>query len=511
MAKAGKIIKGSLAATLLAVAGAGLAWRGPTWYQRWSSTGEGGSRKEAVLRYHVVTRGELRVVINEEGKMRAIKSHAIYPEPRTNLKITWLATEGAKVKKGDLLASFDKKAFEDQLQARKADLEGARRSLTVAEEALKIQYKTAKSTVANAKTRLADAETALKIYKEMEGPKRLAELDSQINDAQSKCTAAGKALAEAQAKLDGELFMEEAQRKPLEKEVANAKMAADTARKTSDTTMLARKSYRAYDYPQNLRVKTAAVDNATIDLEKAEVQANSEILQKQAEEARVKEQINRLTRDITNLEDSINKCELRAPVDGLVIYGDPNQGYYGGNREIKVGTDWYGGNTLMTIPDLSAFEVDFRIPEEMRGRVKAGCPAVLSVSAVPDLSIGGTLKKIGDMGQPRTPWDPSSPRTYPAVIALNEHDERLVSGMTVKVQIVADVLKDVLLVPIEAVFNDNGQTICYVQNGVGSERRQVKPGKCSDHFAQIVDGLSEGETVDLTPTPTTSVAKKAGG
>ena len=56
----------------------------------------------------------LFVSITEEGKLRAVKNYPIFPELRGMAKIGWLATEGSKVKKGDLLVTFNKKELEDQ-------------------------------------------------------------------------------------------------------------------------------------------------------------------------------------------------------------------------------------------------------------------------------------------------------------------------------------------------------------------------------------------------------------
>ena len=510
MSKSSKIVKLCVAGGVLGLATAGGVWRGPQLYAKWFDR-QSGQSKESAVRYVTVTRGELRVVVSEDGKLRAVKNHSIFPELRGSCKITWLAAEAAKVSKGDLLVTFDKKTFEDALQARTADLENAMRALTIAEEGVKIQEKISKSNQANARTRLEDAETALKIYKEMEGPKKLAESDNLISDTRTKMTTATKTLSDAQAKLSGEIFIEEKDRPALEKELNNAKVAANTSRTTYESALRARKSFRAYDYPQSMRVKQAAVENAKLDLERAEVAAKSELLQKQAEAAKIREQIVRLKKDIATQEDSLKKCEIRAPVDGLVIYGNANQEYYGGGgREIKVGTDWYGGNVLMTIPDLSAFEVDFKIPEEARGKLKVGCPAKVELQAVPGLVLSGTLKKIGEMGQGRVQWDQNSPRVYSATVALDGHDPRLVSGMSGRVEIVADVVPDVLLVPVEAVINDNGKSVCYVKTAAGQEKRSVKPGKTNDHFVEIVEGLAEGDQVDLTPVADAADSKRVG-
>jgi HlyD family secretion protein len=473
---------------------------GPTLYAKWKGP-TGLSAKANSVKFVAAKKGELKIVVTEDGKLRAVKNHRIFPELRGGAKITFLATEGASVKKGDLLVSFDKKTYDDTLQQRKGDLETARRGLTVAEEALKIEQKTVIGAVKMAQTKLEEAKNAQKVYVESEGPKKLSDLENASNDIRAKLQTAAKTLAEVQQKLNGELFIEEDKKKDLDREVRIAKEGFDGLKKSLDNAMVQRKTYRAYDYPQSIKSKEQAVENAELDLAKAETQAKSSVLQKEAEVAKVKDQIMRLERECKTLQEQIDKCDLTAPVDGLVVYGDPDQRYYYNDR-VKVGMEWYGGNTIMTIPDLSAFEIDISVPEEYRGKLKLGCKAAISVEAIPGLQIPGELIKLSDLARSRIEWDMSSPKVFDGVIKPGGHDKRMVSGMTTRVEIVAEILNDVLMVPLEAVINEDGETVCYVKakNGQGTEKRKVKPGKSNDHFVQILEGLNVGEEVDLSPT-----------
>ena len=380
----------------------------------------------------------------------------------------------------------------------------------MAEEALKIEHKTVAGALKLAQTKLDEAKAAHKVFIESEGPKKLSDLETAANDIRTKLQTAAKTLVEAQAKINGELFIEEDKKKDLEREVRIAKESHDGLKKSLDNAVAQRKIYRAYDYPQSMRSKEQAVANAELDLEKAAQQAKSQVLQKEAEVLKVKDQIARLERECNNLTDQIEKCDIKAPVDGLVVYGDPeNQRYYYG-EQLKVGSEWYSGNTMMTIPDLSAFEVDISVPEEYRGKLQVGCKASLSVEAIPGLLIHGELKKLSDLARGRQQWDPSSPKVFDGVIKPDGHDKRMVSGMTTRVEIVAEILSDVLMVPIEAVVNENGEPVCYVKKPGGqTEMRKVKPGKSNDHFVQILEGLNVGEEVDLSPTRSGDEAKPA--
>jgi HlyD family secretion protein len=413
MTKVAKFIKWLGIGALLTGAVAGSFLWGPKLYTRFvPQTDTNAKQNEA--RFIAVRRDDLQIMITEDGKLRAIKNHAIYPELKGQSKIAWLVPEGTSVKKGDKLIEFDKKPREEILRTKSADLEGQQRGVTVAEEALRIQISSSKASLRAAETKLHDTQVALRVYENLDGPKKLNDMDAAITDARAKYNTKLKDLADTQKKIDEQLFIEEQQRKALDKELTQAKESLDTARKAVDTAILQQKIFRRYDYPQNLNAKKQAVDTAQLDVDKASVAAKSEVNQKTQELAKISDGIRRLTQDIKDLNDEMGKCTLTAPTDGMVLYGDPMHPWrYYGEQSIRVGMDWYGSNILMTIPDTSAFEIAISIGEEYRGKVNPGAKATITVEAIPGLVIDGELKKIESSGTPAAPRS-STPHFSPA-------------------------------------------------------------------------------------------------
>jgi multidrug efflux pump subunit AcrA (membrane-fusion protein) len=495
-----------LGVTAVVVAGiAGTATLNPDLYKRWVKPGGAGAADDGSsasglepMRYARAKRGDLRLSVSEEGKLRAVKSHRIFPQLRGSSRITFLAPEGSTVKKGDMLVTLDKKAYEDQVLTVTAELAAAQRALAIAEAAVLIQERSGASAVKLAQTKLEEAAVSRKTYSEMEGPQKLNKTESDMNEARGKLTEAQKKLSEAQRKLDDELFSDEEQRRAITNEFEAARENARTLKNTVESLIVQRKIFRAYEYPSNMKNKMFAVENAELEVKKAEVAAKNELQQKKEEVQKQKDIIERQTRQLNDLKEEITRCELRAPVDGLVVYGDPDGRIFYG-QQIQVGSEWYGSNTIMTIPDLSAFEIDFQIAEEYRGRLVEGATADVTIEAVPGLRLKGKLTKVGQLARPRVQYDPSSPKVFDGTVTPASHDPRMVSGMTARIEIVTEELKDALHVPIESVFNHDGKPVCYVRkpNGQGVERREVKPGKSNDHFVEIADGLREGEEVQL--------------
>ena len=58
-------------------------------------------------------------------------------------------------------------------------------------------------------------------------------------------------------------------------------------------------------------------------------------------------------------------------------------------------------------------------------------------------------------------------------------------------------MKDVVHVPLDAVFEKDGKTFCYVMGGSRPEERKVVVGRSSMDYAEVVQGLADGEKVAL--------------
>ena len=152
---------------------------------------------------------------------------------------------------------------------------------------------------------------------------------------------------------------------------------------------------------------------------------------------------------------------------------------------------------MARIPDLSQFLVKCEIPEIYRSRIQVGLDAVLKNSALPNLVMQGQIDTIASMSERLNQWDARSPRVYKTTISTNTADARLMPGMTVEVEIMVDSVHDVLFVPVEALYNQEGDTYCQVQGTFDVEERLIETGRVSTSFVEVLDGLEAGDVVLL--------------
>jgi len=80
--------------------------------------------------------------------------------------------------------------------------------------------------------------------------------------------------------------------------------------------------------------------------------------------------------------------------------------------------------------------------------------------------------------------------------------------MSVQVEVVSQILKNVISVPIEAVFEEGGKFFVYLKAGTKPKTSFVSLGLANDNFVEISSGLKEGEEVYLyRPFQTSSQGK----
>lgn len=138
-------------------------------------------------------------------------------------------------------------------------------------------------------------------------------------------------------------------------------------------------------------------------------------------------------------------------------------------------------------------------------KVKSGQKATITLDAFPDETFTGKLMGIdteGSISQGVT--------SYPGTIVLDTQNDKILPNMSATADIITNVLDNVLLVPSAAVTTVGNQSIAYTQKLGQITPVNVTTGDSDGTNTQIKSGLSEGDTVLVGYSPTTSSTTQAG-
>lgn len=241
------------------------------------------------------------------------------------------------------------------------------------------------------------------------------------------------------------------------------------------------------------RQNDLAVASAKDKLQQLEKDLNDRIATAKAgvaiqEAARTKAQVAAAT-----AKRNIESMTLKAKSSGYVarqqnMSGDFRWGSY--LPALQVGDTVRAGMAVAQIPDLHNWEVSARIGELDRAHIGVGQEAQIQVVALPDRTFAGRVHIIGGTTGP--PWD----RRFETKVALTKPSPELRPGMTVRLTITTETMRNVLWLPAQALFESDGRKFVYVKSGASFRPKDVKLVRRSESKV-VLEGLSEGQVVAL--------------
>jgi multidrug efflux pump subunit AcrA (membrane-fusion protein) len=189
-------------------------------------------------------------------------------------------------------------------------------------------------------------------------------------------------------------------------------------------------------------------------------------------------------RAIETTKRSMKALVLTAPRDGVVSIGNhPWEG-----RKLEVGDSGWPGLTVVELPDLSEVGVKAKLSDVDDGRVTVGGKVTCTLDAFPDRQFVGKITSVSPVA--RAPQNQSDRRSFEVRIALDEADTEIMRpGMSVKVEVAALAVQDVLVVPRSAVDFEAEEKSVQLESGVSVP---VVLGKCDAHRCEVTGELSEG-------------------
>ena len=188
---------------------------------------------------------------------------------------------------------------------------------------------------------------------------------------------------------------------------------------------------------------------------------------------------------------------ITAPVSGTIIQKNVEEG------EMVVSSESYsGGTVILTIADLSKMIILAEINEIDIGKISISQPVDISIEAFPDADYKGKITHIAPMAKIGN----NNIRVFDIKISIENLTPNLKPGMSANVTIIGRTSKNVITVPIQAIFQDeNGNNIVYkVESDTLITPQIVKTGINDLEKVEIIEGIAAGDTISLKEKPKTN-------
>lgn len=229
--------------------------------------------------------------------------------------------------------------------------------------------------------------------------------------------------------------------------------------------------------------------------EMAMVQAGDPLVSLAGKDAQenIEERLNKIQEleiELQQLHARKGQLEIKAPMDGVLAQLAKQAG-----QTVQQG-EWFGAvyNTAEMHMWVQVDDVDVLL-------VRHGSPVEITLDALPGKTLEGKVAQIDAMG--RQEGGIAMFGVHITVVGVPE----LRPGMQAQARITAGKAQDVLLVPLEAIFDDGGQARVEILQPDGNPKvAAVELGLMSHRWAEVKSGVNEGDlvitgsTADLLPS-----------
>lgn len=188
---------------------------------------------------------------------------------------------------------------------------------------------------------------------------------------------------------------------------------------------------------------------------------------------------NVLSQDIEQLKAKIDKCEVKAPFDGML-----------GFRNVSLGAYLVPNSKITTLVDIKNLVVEFSIPEKYATKKMIGSIAKFSVQ--------GSTKEYSARIYAIDPELDIKTRSIMFRASYFNNDGLLKPGMSAKVSLATGQSTSSIYIPNESLISDiSGKLVWIIKNGK-AKSILVQTGVRTVDKIEILSGINQGDSVITT-------------
>ncbi len=419
-----------------------------------------------------VSMGDISQEISVTGSVDS-KNYTTY-NLRVSGEVLGALEAGDAFKEEELLVQIDDSEKKDSLFEIEKNLEMSESSLKLA----KLSYQSALDS-----NHIAIQQAQINEQKAAESTENaLKSLQISMESADASVESAERALEEAEELLemyedgplttDMQLAQYESNVESAEEKVESAELSEESTKLQSESSYESALMSQSSTYWSNLSSLQSA--------EKAMTQAAENLKQTEI-------QLELANKEYENAKEDLGEYTVHAPYDGVVVSTDFTTG-----GEINE-----GGSISIISND---FIIKAMVSESDIVKISVGQESNVTLDAYPDITLTGNVEKIIPVGS-----EESNIVYYETTISFkNESDLEILYGMSANIYIVDIMAEDVLYVPIQAVYEEEGESyvdVIVLGKSEEEERAQnviktkITTGVNNYYYIEVISGLSKGDII----------------
>jgi hypothetical protein len=188
----------------------------------------------------------------------------------------------------------------------------------------------------------------------------------------------------------------------------------------------------------------------------------------------------------------MNNLFVVSPARGIAI----KEENWNTGQKWAIGDQPYSGSKLIELPDLAEMRAEVKINEVDVSKILPGQRVEIRPDAYSDSLYTAKVESVANLAQNKD--YKSRIKIFPVQIRISGQSKKLLPGLSVSCKIIVNEIPNVLFIPLESLFREQGLEYVWLKSGSGFKRRDVKTGAINTDFAIITEGLEENDAIALS-------------
>ena len=201
-------------------------------------------------------------------------------------------------------------------------------------------------------------------------------------------------------------------------------------------------------------------------------------------------------------ESALDATTIKAPIDGMVLFAPTTMSAAAAasgmkptsGAELMQGSAVTPGAPVFTIVNNEALGFTVEVDEADLPKIAVGQMAVTSLSSFSGLEFPATVSRVSSVAKPTM----TGGTVFEIELMFNEANAEMRLGMKGDATIEVETKPGALTIPVDAWFSEGGKDFVYVVTADNTlKKTDVRIGASTEVVAEILDGVSAGDTVAI--------------
>lgn len=439
--------------------------------------------------------GLLKIEVSLKGNFepQSMREIVLRPESWSTFKVVKAVEHGEEVKRDERLVEFEMDDIDDAIVDQKRKVELADLAVKQARKSLDMLEQTTPLDLAAAERTKRHSDEDLAYHFKVDRPMSEKVANHNVKTSENYLEYQREELRQLEKMYEADDLTEETEEIILKRQrdaVERAefflemdKIRRDETLKTRlprlDESMKQSNVRAALSLDETKATLPMALRRARLDLAKLEVTLEKE------------------GKKLEELQGDRAAMEVKAPMDGVVYYGQFKRGEWSGANsgadKLKKHGSVSANEVFMTVVKPRPLAIRVKVPEKDIHQFRPGLKGKVQPTGYPDMRLSATVTDVGEI--------PFTAGNFEALlrVGIGDDAQAIVPGMSATVKFIPYLKKRTLTVPPSAVhtdeLDDQKHYVCLLTEDGKQQKLAVTVGRKTEEKIEILDGLVPGDEV----------------